>query len=63
MSRLRLGDIIVLLKKSVNIETQKDESQGNWEEHFLGSHGSTTLNEILVPFVSARLSRLKKLER
>lgn len=63
MSRLRLGDIIVLLKKSVNIETQKDESQGNWEEHFLGSHGSTTLNEILVPFVSARLSKLKKLER
>jgi len=62
MSRQRLGDIIVLLKKSVNVETQKDESQGDWEAQFLGSHGSTTLNETLVPFVSARLSKLKKLQ-
>jgi predicted AlkP superfamily pyrophosphatase or phosphodiesterase len=60
-SRLRLGDIVVVLKKSVNVEIQKEESQNDWEEPFLGSHGSTTFNEVVVPFVSVRLSQLKKL--
>jgi predicted AlkP superfamily pyrophosphatase or phosphodiesterase len=62
-SRSRLGDIIVLLKQSANVEIQRDESHNEWEEQFLGSHGSTTISEILVPFVSARLSKLRNLEQ
>jgi predicted AlkP superfamily pyrophosphatase or phosphodiesterase len=59
MSRLRLGDILAVLKTGVNAEIKKSEFQNNWEEQFSGSHGSTTLNEVTVPFISARMSLLK----
>jgi predicted AlkP superfamily pyrophosphatase or phosphodiesterase len=60
MSRLRLGDILAVLKTGVNAEIRKNEFQNTWEEQFCGSHGSTTLNEITVPFISARMSLLKR---
>ena len=60
MSRLRLGDIVLILKTGVNVEIRRDEKQGKWEEQLRGSHGSTTLNELLVPFISAKVSQLKK---
>jgi predicted AlkP superfamily pyrophosphatase or phosphodiesterase len=60
MSRLRLGDILVVLKAGVNAEIKKDELQDRWEEQFFGSHGSTTLNELTVPFITARMSLLKE---
>lgn len=60
MSRLRLGDILVVLKSGVNAEIKREEFRNEWEEQFCGSHGSTTLNELTVPFVSGRVSLLKK---
>jgi hypothetical protein len=60
MSRLRLGDILVVLKTGVNVEIKREEPRNEWERQFCGSHGSTTLNEITVPFVSGRVSLLKK---
>ncbi|WXG42618.1 MAG: alkaline phosphatase family protein [Promethearchaeati archaeon SRVP18_Atabeyarchaeia-1] len=60
MSKMRLGDIILILKKGVNVEIRRDESQNRWEEPLRGSHGSMTLNELLVPFISVKLSQLKK---
>jgi hypothetical protein len=60
MSRFRLGDIVLILKKGANVEIRREETQSRWEEKLQGSHGSITLNEVLVPFVSARMSQLKK---
>jgi arylsulfatase A-like enzyme len=60
MSRLRLGDILAILKTGVNAEIRKNDSQNIWEEQFCGSHGSTTLNEITVPFITANAALLKK---
>jgi predicted AlkP superfamily pyrophosphatase or phosphodiesterase len=60
MSRLRLGDILAILKTGVNAEIRKNDGQNAWEEQFCGSHGSTTLNEITVPFITANVALLKK---
>jgi hypothetical protein len=60
MGRLRLGDIVLILKAGANAEIRREEDQGKWEDRLHGSHGSTTLNELLVPFISARVSQLKK---
>jgi hypothetical protein len=60
MSRLRLGDLVLILKSGANAEVIRDNSQSMREEKLRGSHGSTTMNELLVPFISARMSILKK---
>ncbi|WXG45264.1 MAG: alkaline phosphatase family protein [Candidatus Atabeyarchaeum deiterrae] len=60
MSRLRLGDFLLVLKKGVNAEIKKSEPPNGWKDQFLGSHGSATLSEMIVPFIAVRLSRLKQ---
>jgi predicted AlkP superfamily pyrophosphatase or phosphodiesterase len=60
MSRSRLGDVVLTLKKGANVEIRRGETPSQWEEQLHGSHGSTTLNEVLVPFIAAKVSQLKK---
>jgi hypothetical protein len=59
-SRLRLGDVLAILKTGVNAEIKRNREQNMWEEQFYGSHGSTTLNEITVPLITGRMSTLRR---
>lgn len=58
----RMGDLLLVMNAGAEIRFQrKEEKEKLIEEEWKGSHGSMTLDELLVPLVAARLDILKKL--
>ncbi len=59
----RMGNLVLVLKGEAELKFQrkeKEEKEKIVEEKWRGSHGSTTLNEILVPLIAARGDVLKE---
>ncbi len=58
----RIGDLLLVMNAGAELKFQrKEEKEKLVEEEWKGSHGSMTLNEVLVPFVAAGSEILKKL--
>lgn len=60
--RSRMGDYLLVMNAGAELKFQKKEEKVRIvEEKWMGSHGSATLNELLVPLVAARADVFKEL--
>ncbi|MEM1798127.1 MAG: alkaline phosphatase family protein [Candidatus Jordarchaeales archaeon] len=58
----RMGDYILVMNAGAELKFQKKEEKVKIiEEKWMGSHGSATLNELLVPLIAARADVFKEL--
>lgn len=57
----RMGELVLVMKEGAEFKFQKkEEKEKIIEEKWNGSHGSMTLNELLVPLLAARCDVLKQ---
>ncbi|MFQ6084958.1 MAG: alkaline phosphatase family protein [Candidatus Bathyarchaeia archaeon] len=62
-ARARIGDYVFVSYSGVDLRIKREEEAPPpiLEEEYVSSHGSLTLNEIAVPFISARIPLIKQI--
>ncbi|MEM3587212.1 MAG: alkaline phosphatase family protein [Candidatus Jordarchaeaceae archaeon] len=58
----RVGDVVLIMRKGAEMKMEKEEEENKVEiieKTFLGSHGSITFNEMMVPYLASNINILK----